>query len=247
MKNTRREFIKTAGKAGLVAGLSGSILPSLANTKLSTAIVGAEEISYTQQPLPYAYSALEPAIDTLTMQIHYSKHAATYAKNLADAVKAENVNTDQLSLVNLLKGISRYSVKMRNNAGGHYNHEFFWHSMKPVGIANVIPASLSNAITSSFGSLEAMKTQFADAAKARFGSGWAWLVKNADGKLVIGSTPNQDNPLMDSSDFKGTPLLGLDVWEHAYYLNYQNRRPDYINAFWNLIDWETVQRRFENA
>lgn len=247
MKNSRREFIKTAGKAGLVAGLTGNILPSLANTSSSKVLVGAEEIPYAQQPLPYAYSALEPAIDTLTMQIHYSKHAATYAKNLADAVKAENVNTDQLSLVNLLKNISRYSVKMRNNAGGHYNHEFFWHSMKPVGSTNTIPASLANAITSSFGSVDAMKLQFADAAKTRFGSGWAWLVKSADGKLVIGSTPNQDNPLMDLSDLKGTPLLGLDVWEHAYYLNYQNRRPDYINAWWNLIDWDTVQRRFENA
>lgn len=247
MKNSRREFIKKAGKAGIVAGLSGSILPSLANTRSSIVLDGAENIPYTQQPLPYAYSAFEPAIDTLTMQIHYSKHAATYAKNLADAVKAENVNTDQLSLVNLLKGVSRYTAKMRNNAGGHYNHEFFWHSMKPVGNSNGISPSLSNAIVSSFGSVDAMKTQFADAAKARFGSGWAWLVKNAEGKLVIGSTPNQDNPLMDCSDFKGTPLLGLDVWEHAYYLNYQNRRPDYINAWWNLIDWETVQRRFENA
>ena len=247
MKNSRREFIKTAGKAGLAAGLSGSILPSLANTKSSSVLVGAEEIAYIQQPLPYAYSALEPAIDTLTMQIHYSKHAATYAKNLADAVKAENVNTDQLPLANLLKNISRYSVKMRNNAGGHYNHEFFWHSMKPIGTTIAISASLANAITSSFGSVDAMKLQFAEAAKTRFGSGWAWLVKSADGKLVIGSTPNQDNPLMDLSDLKGTPLLGLDVWEHAYYLNYQNRRPDYINAWWNLIDWDTVQRRFENA
>lgn len=238
MKKTiqRREFIKTTGQAGIAAGMLLSGLPSMAsNTKY---FVG--EIDYAQQPLPYAFEALEPAIDTTTMTIHYGKHAATYAKNLADACVAEKVDTRAVSPEQLLRNISKYSVKMRNNGGGHYNHEFFWKCMRP-GAAGVPGAGLLAAINSSFGSMEAMKNQFSDAAKNRFGSGWAWLLLTADKKLAIGSTANQDNPLMDISELKGTPLLGLDVWEHAYYLHYQNRRADYIANWWNLINWEFVE------
>jgi Fe-Mn family superoxide dismutase len=136
---------------------------------------------------------------------------------------------------------------MRNNGGGHYNHEFFWKSMKKPEASNAPSSSLLNAITADFGSLESFKNQFADAAKNRFGSGWAWLVRTGDSKLVVGSTPNQDNPLMDLAELKGTPLLGLDVWEHAYYLQYQNRRADYINAWWNTVDWAVIQQRFSAA
>jgi Fe-Mn family superoxide dismutase len=179
------------------------------------------------------------------MEIHYSKHAATYAKNVQDAATAENVNTNS-NLEDLLQKISGYSTKMRNNAGGHYNHELFWQCMKaaPGGTPT---GALATAINNSFGSMDAFKTQFADAAKNRFGSGWAWLVVGADKKLAIGSTANQDNPLMDVSSFKGFPLLGLDVWEHAYYLKYQNKRPDYVAAFWNLVNWEKVNELYAAA
>ncbi|MCA6481980.1 MAG: superoxide dismutase [Chitinophagaceae bacterium] len=202
-------------------------------------------MGYTQQPLPYAYNALEPAIDGTTMNIHYTKHAAGYTKNLADACFAEKVDTSVTSLEQLLRGISKYSAKMRNNGGGHYNHEFFWQCMQPS--SSEPGGTLLQSIQRSFGSLEAMKNQFTDAGKNRFGSGWAWLIMTPDRSLAIGSTPNQDNPLMDISDIKGTPLLALDVWEHAYYLNYQNRRADYINNWWKLVNWNFVQQNCNNA
>lgn len=244
-KNTRRDFIVTAGKASVAAGLGMTILPAMAAVKTNGSIGSfAEEIPYTQQPLAYAYNGLEPVIDALTMEIHYSKHAAAYAKNLSDAVLAEKVDTKATSLQQLLGNISKYSGKMRNNGGGHYNHEFFWKSMRASADGNKAGSSLLPAIESTFGSFDAFKTQFTEIGKSRFGSGWAWLVVNADKKLMIGSTANQDNPLMDVSDLKGTPLLGLDVWEHAYYLKYQNRRPDYINAWWNVVNWDVVQQRY---
>jgi Fe-Mn family superoxide dismutase len=246
--NNRREFLRTTGKAGLAAGLSLTVLPSLAEQYSATRFVAGgtgEEIPYEQQPLPYKYAALEPFIDAMTMEIHYSKHAATYAKNLSDAIKAENVDASKTKLTALLGKISKYSAKMRNNAGGHYNHEFFWKSMTNAQTGDAPPGSLQKSIVDSFGSFDAFKTQFADAAKNRFGSGWAWLVLTPEKKLVVTSTANQDNPLMDTSDVKGTPLLGLDVWEHAYYLKYQNRRPDYITAWWNTVDWQVVQKRYE--
>ncbi|MCE2972073.1 MAG: superoxide dismutase [Sediminibacterium sp.] len=202
-------------------------------------------MGYTQQQLPYAYNALEPAIDGTTMNIHYTKHAAGYTKNLADACLAEKVDTSVTSLEQLLRGISKYSAKMRNNGGGHYNHEFFWQCMQPS--SSEPGGTLLQSIQRSFGSLEAMKNQFTDAGKNRFGSGWAWLIMTPDRSLAIGSTPNQDNPLMDISDIKGTPLLALDVWEHAYYLNYQNRRADYINNWWKLVNWNFVQQNCNNA
>ena len=246
--NNRREFLKTTGKAGLAAGLSLTVLPALAeqyNSGSQFKLAG-DDIFYTQQPLAYGYDALQPAIDTMTMEIHYSKHAASYAKNLADAIAAEGVDTGKISLTGLLADISKYSVKMRNNAGGHYNHELFWKTMKAPGKDFSTPTgSLLSAIEKNFTSVDAFKTQFADAAKNRFGSGWAWLVKTADKKLVIGSTANQDNPLMGISELKGYPLLGLDVWEHAYYLKYQNKRPDYITNWWTVVNWDAVQKRFD--
>jgi Fe-Mn family superoxide dismutase len=238
---SRRQFIATTAKAGLALGLAG--------TSLSEVFAASAQLpfstGYTQQPLPYTYAALEPAIDARTMEIHYTKHAASYASNLRDAAKEEGVDTTQ-PLDQVLGSISKYSTKMRNNGGGHYNHELFWSILQPVGGAGPEGALLS-AINGSFGSFEAFVAQFEAAAKTRFGSGWAWLLVDASGKLVVSSTPNQDNPLMDLAEVKGTPILGLDVWEHAYYLNYQNRRPDYINAFWKVVNWSAVAARFAAA
>ncbi len=235
---SRRQFIATTAKAGLALGLAG--------TSLSEVFAASAQLpfftGYTQQPLPYAYAALEPAIDARTMEIHYTKHAASYASNLRDAAKEEGIDMT-IPLEQVLGSISKYSTKMRNNGGGHYNHELFWSILQPVGGAGLEGALLS-AINSSFGSYEAFVAQFEAAAKTRFGSGWAWLLVDASGKLVVSSTPNQDNPLMDIAEVKGTPILGLDVWEHAYYLNYQNRRPDYVAAFWKVVNWSAVAARF---
>ena len=241
----RREFIKTTGKAGLAASLSLSILPALAKNKTPGFFHHKfQGTPFQQQPLPYDYKALEPSIDAMTMEIHYTKHAAAYAKNLAEACTAENVNTQTAKLEDVLASISKYSAKMRNNGGGHYNHELFWKSMAPAN-STTLQGKLKDAIEKSFNSVEAFKAQFTDAGKNRFGSGWAWLVLTNDKKLVIGSSPNQDNPLMDISELKGFPVLGLDVWEHAYYLKYQNRRPDYINAWWNVVNWDFIGKRYE--
>jgi superoxide dismutase, Fe-Mn family len=242
MKNTpqhRREFLKTAGKAGIALGLANTVLPSIAKDFDPPFF----NIGFMQRPLPYEFGALEPNIDAMTMEIHYTKHAATYAKNLAEAAAAENVDTTKIKLEDLLKNISKYSAKMRNNAGGHYNHEMFWEIMSPKADKQT-SGKLNDAIVRDFGSVDAFKTKFNDAAKSRFGSGWAWLVLTNDKKLVVSSTPNQDNPLMDVAEVKGFPLLGLDVWEHAYYLKYQNRRPDYINAWWNVLDWDEIEKRY---
>lgn len=245
-KMNRRNFLAASSAAGIAA----TVLPSWAcagTSRLTKSDYYSDIIPYTQQPLGYKYSDLEPVIDAMTMEIHYGKHASAYAKNLADAVAAESVDTGKTPLHSLMGKISRYSSKMRNNGGGHYNHEFFWRSLKAPSNNEAPAGSLAAAIIKNFGSFDAFKTQFADAGKNRFGSGWAWLVKAKDGKLIIGSTPNQDNPLMDLSELKGSPLLGLDVWEHAYYLKYQNRRADYINAWWSVVNWEIVQFRFDNG
>lgn len=191
--------------------------------------------------LDYAYNALEPHIDARTMEIHHSKHHQAYVTNLNNAIAG--TEAEGLSIEDICRNISKYAPAVRNNGGGHYNHSLFWKLMAP-GKGGVPTGTLGDAITSTFGSFDAFKEKFAAAAATRFGSGWAWLVKTADGKLEVTSTPNQDNPLMDIADVKGTPLLGIDVWEHAYYLNYQNRRPDYIAAFWNVINWDAVAARF---
>ena len=235
----RRQFLSKTGKAG-IAIAAMPLMSSFAPT------VNVDATAYQQKPLPYSFNALEPYIDALTMEIHYTKHAATYTKNLADACVAEKVDTSNTSLITLLSSISKYSPKMRNNAGGHYNHELFWQLMKPAP-SSAPSGSLAEAINKTFGSFADFQKAFGEAAKARFGSGWAWLLIKKDGTLAISSTPNQDNPLMDIAEVQGTPLLGLDVWEHAYYLKYQNKRPDYINAWWNLVNWEFVQERFSAA
>jgi Fe-Mn family superoxide dismutase len=235
----RRQFLTKTGKAGIAL----ATMPLISKLAIQPVI---STISFQQKALPYAYTALEPYIDAMTMEIHYSKHAATYTKNLADACVAEKVDTSNTSLATLLNNISKYSIKLRNNAGGHYNHELFWQIMQPA--PSVAPTgSLSDAINKYFGSFADFQKTFGEAAKTRFGSGWAWLLVKKDGSLAVSSTPNQDNPLMDIAEVQGFPLLGLDVWEHAYYLKYQNKRPEYINNWWNLVNWELVQKRYTEA
>jgi superoxide dismutase, Fe-Mn family len=194
--------------------------------------------------LPYAHNALEPNIDTATMEIHHGKHHAAYVNNLNAAIAG--TENEGKSLEDLMANISKLPAAVRNNGGGHFNHSLFWTIMSPNG-GGEPTGDLAAAINSTFGSFAAFKEEFAKAGATRFGSGWAWLcVEN--GKLKVCSTPNQDNPLMDVvTDCNGTPILGLDVWEHAYYLNYQNRRPDYISAFWNVVDWAEVARRYAAA
>jgi Fe-Mn family superoxide dismutase len=234
--NSRRQFIKQTGKAG-IAMASMPIIHTFGGLQLF------EEPNYKQQQLPYAYTALEPFIDAMTMEIHHTKHAAGYTKNLNDACVAEKVDITNTSITSLIASISKYSTKMRNNAGGHYNHELFWQTMQPA--PTTIPTGeFLKKIEKSFGSFADFQKAFTEVAKNRFGSGWAWLIVNEQGQLAICSTPNQDNPLMDLAETKGYPLLGLDVWEHAYYLKYQNKRPDYINAWWNLVNWKFVEDRF---
>lgn len=246
-KLTRRNFLQQGSKAGLAITFSSAVIPSMLACKtVHASPVSAPLTGFTQMPLPYDYKALEPIIDALTMEIHYTKHAAGYTKNLNDAVAAEGITTTVTSLEEILANVSKYSTKMRNNAGGHYNHELFWKCMAPQSDAKPIN-TLQNAIVKDFGSFDAFTNQFTEAAKNRFGSGWAWLILDTDKKLKICSTPNQDNPLMDVSECKGFPLLGLDVWEHAYYLKYQNKRPDYIKNWWNIVNWQFVSERYVTA
>ena len=193
--------------------------------------------------LPYAYDALEPYIDARTMEIHYDRHHRAYFNNFIAAIKG--TEKEKSTIYEIFAGISKASDAVRNNGGGFYNHVIFW---KNLGTGSSGPSQeLTEAINKEFGSFENFKEQFSNAAKTRFGSGWAWLVLTAEGKLAIGSTPNQDNPLMDVSPFKGIPLLTIDVWEHAYYLKYQNRRPDYVEAFWSVVNWDEVSRRYTQA
>lgn len=201
-------------------------------------------MAFTLDPLPYANNALEPHIDARTMEIHHDKHHAAYVNNLNAAVAGtENENK---SLEELIANISKYPAAVRNNGGGHWNHTFFWQVMGPNG-GGTPSGALAEAIDSQLGGFDKFKEDFAKAGATRFGSGWAWLSVGADKKLVISSTPNQDNPLMDVAEVKGTPILGVDVWEHAYYLHYQNRRPDYLAAFFNVINWKEVEKRYEAA
>jgi len=244
----RRKFLKTTMKGGMAIG-AASMLPGMLEScsMLSKPSVTPSLFitSATQAPLEYPFNALEPVIDAQTMELHHTKHAAGYAKNLMDAMAAESVPTGT-SVENLMGGISRYSVKMRNNGGGHYNHELFWKCMKP-NAGSQPSGKLLAAIESSFNSFGTFKSKFTEAAMTRFGSGWAWLYMDKNNQLQIASTPNQDNPLMDVSPVKGLPLLCLDVWEHAYYLKYQNRRGDYVDNWFKVVNWEFVQKRFEAA
>nr|WP_297789572.1 superoxide dismutase [uncultured Allomuricauda sp.] len=200
-------------------------------------------MSYKLPELPYSYDALAPYIDARTMEIHHTKHHQGYVNKLNAALEEAEIEGTDLNT--LLGKISTLSVAIRNNGGGHYNHSLFWTILTPNGTE--MPATLSEAIDKTFGSLDELKTNFSKAAATRFGSGWAWLIVDADGNLKVTSTPNQDNPLMDTAEDQGTPILGLDVWEHAYYLNYQNKRPEYIDAFWNLVDWKEVEKRYLDA
>jgi Fe-Mn family superoxide dismutase len=202
---------------------------------------------FSLPPLPYAANALEPSIDARTMTIHHDRHHAAYVANLNAQIPAfpELATVD---LTTLQGSISKFSPAVRNNGGGHYNHSLFWTVMAPGGQGGKPSKALSQAITAAFGSQSAMQQQFNQAAASRFGSGWAWLIVKPDGGLAITSTPNQDNPLMDLPGIeRGKPILALDVWEHAYYLNYQNRRPDYITAWWDVVNWKEVNSRYAAA
>lgn len=201
-------------------------------------------MSFTLPALPYDFSALEPHIDTKTMEIHHGKHHQAYVTNLNNAIAGTEM--EGKSLEELMANISKYPAAVRNNGGGHFNHSLFWQILAP-NAGGAPTGKLSEAIDAELGGFEKFKEDFTKAAVTRFGSGWAWLCVKADGKLCVCSSPNQDNPLMDVAECPGTPILGLDVWEHAYYLHYQNRRPDYITAFFNLINWAEVSRRFEAA
>ena len=194
--------------------------------------------------LPYATDALEPHIDKMTMEIHHGKHHQAYVDNLNKALAGSD--GENAKIEDLLASISKYPAAVRNNGGGHFNHTLYWAIMSPNGGGNP-SGELASAIDAAFGSFDEFKKKFAEAGATRFGSGWAWLTVDQSGKLQVSSTPNQDNPLMDIADVKGTPVLGMDVWEHAYYLKYQNKRPDYIAAFWNVVNWDAVADRFAQA
>lgn len=196
---------------------------------------------FTLPELPFAYDALEPVIDAQTMQLHHSKHHQAYVDKLNAAI--EGTDAADKSLEEIMRNVSQYERAVQNNGGGHYNHTLFWEILEPGG-ASEPSGELMNAIKRDFDSFENFKQTFETAAVTQFGSGWAWLI-NDDGRLKVASTPNQDNPLMDVNELTGTPVLGLDVWEHAYYLKYQNRRPEYVSAFWNVVNWSKVEQLFQ--
>jgi superoxide dismutase, Fe-Mn family len=237
----RRKFVKSVGLATAAAYIGQKVLANEQSTVKSSVIEGKPAAEFP--PLPYAYNALEPYIDARTMEIHYDKHHRAYYTNFLNAIKGTPLEGMALSAV--FASISKQPDPVRNNGGGYYNHLFFWNNLG-TGSAGPSP-ELTAAITTAFGSVDKLKEAFSTSAKTRFGSGWAWLYLNAEKKLAVGSSPNQDNPLMDISTIKGTPLLTLDVWEHAYYLKYQNKRADYVDAFWNIVKWEEVNARYQQA
>ncbi len=223
-----------------IAALPFSGFSQKNNNKKDIAMTTINKLEFHN--LPYAYDALEPFIDKMTMEIHHSKHHKAYYDNMMNAVKGTDMEGKTLEEV--FANMSKYPAAVRNNGGGYYNHNLYWEVMKVNG--GKPSAKLEAAIVKTFGSMDELKKQFTDAGKTRFGSGWAWLSVDKDGKLFVSSTPNQDNPLMDVADKKGTPILGMDVWEHAYYLKYQNKRPDYTEAFWNVINWEAVSKKYDS-
>ena len=237
----RRKFVKSVGLATAAAYISPKVM---GDNKIIVGTPGIESAPALEfPPLPYAYDALEPYIDARTMQIHYEKHHRAYFDNLVNAIKGTPL--EGMSMMDIFATISRQPEAVRNNGGGFYNHTLFWNNMAPksAGPSNELTA----ALTKTFGSFDKFREAFSNSGKTRFGSGWAWLYMKSDKTLAIASTPNQDNTLMDISPVKGSPLLGLDVWEHAYYLKYQNRRPEYIEAFWHIVNWEEVNKRFSAA
>jgi Fe-Mn family superoxide dismutase len=235
MNSSRRKFLTTLLKTSTVAtiGTAEFLKPTVSLAKERSA-----PLRFSQIELPYSFSSLEPNIDALTMEIHYSKHHSNYVKNVNEALETEKLNF--ASEKDFFDNSSRLTPRIRNNGGGAWNHNFFWKCMKPEG--REVHGKIKEAIIGSFGSTEKFKDLFLQRTLAHFGSGWIWLVKS-ENELKIGSTPNQDNPLMEDSNFKGIPLLSLDVWEHAYYLKYQNKRSDYLNNWWNVINWDEVSSR----
>jgi Fe-Mn family superoxide dismutase len=246
----KREFIKTSSV--ITMGVLTAPLISCKNTsdkkEMDESIEDSasnEIVAFDLPPLPYDLNALEPYIDERTMGIHHGKHHAGYVNKLNAALKDSNFSGKDLTTI--VKTVTENDTAIRNNGGGHYNHSMFWTIMKPGG-GEVPSGKLADAINSNFGSFDEFKTLFAKAAATRFGSGWGWLSVDAKNKLFISSTPNQDNPLMKNLvEQKGTPILGIDVWEHAYYLNYQNRRTDYIDNFFNIINWEQVAKNYDKV
>ncbi len=237
-KNNRREFLKKSAllSAGAVVG-TNLIASNALSEENENMIKPKRAMPFSLPALGYAYDALEPHIDKMTMEIHHSKHHQGYVNNLIKAL--DEINSGSSDVANICSNISKYNTAIRNNAGGHYNHSLFWKLMSPKG-GGAPTGKIAEVINSKFTSFEKFKELFNDAAGKRFGSGWAWLVKKDDDTFEICSTPNQDNPLMDDAPVKGTPIIGLDVWEHAYYLKYQNKRGDYTAAWWNVIDWNEV-------
>jgi Fe-Mn family superoxide dismutase len=227
----------------LLKGGASKLCSFVSNKTILITLKTLNNMAFELPKLAYSYAALEPHIDARTMEIHYSKHHQAYVTNLNNAIAG--TDAEKLSIDDICKNISKYPVAVRNNGGGHYNHSLFWTLMAP-NAGGEPTGEVASAINAAFGSFEEFKKLFATAGTGRFGSGWAWLVVK-DGKLVISSTPNQDNPLMDIAEVKGTPILALDVWEHAYYLHYQNRRPDYITAFWNVVNWSEVLKLYAAA
>ena len=231
----RRQFIGTVGVVAAATPFLGTLASCASETK------SFEGHKFPE--LPYAFDALEPYIDAQTMELHYTKHHKGYFNKFMAA--AEGTDLLNTPMETIFAGISKQDVSIRNNGGGFYNHALFWENMTPD--QGEIPAELKQAIENDFGTVDAFKEQFGKAAKTQFGSGWAWLIADTNGKLAVTSTPNQDNPLMDIVSTKGTPLLGLDVWEHAYYLHYQNKRADYVDNFWNIVNWEVVNNRLVSS
>ncbi|GAB4290595.1 MAG: Fe-Mn family superoxide dismutase [Ignavibacteriaceae bacterium] len=237
----RKKFLFSLGAVPLIGALApvSKTIDNFLSKERRINLMGKFELP----ELSYAYDALEPYIDARTMEIHYTKHHNGYVTKLNDAIAGTDL--EGKSLEEILSNVSKHSAAVRNNGGGHYNHSLFWTIMKKGG-GGTPSGALADAINSAFGSFDSFKEKFSTAAANRFGSGWAWLIVQ-NGKLVVTSTPNQDSPVMDIADVKGTPILGLDVWEHAYYLKYQNRRPEYIQNWWNVVNWEEVARRFSEA
>jgi Fe-Mn family superoxide dismutase len=230
----RRNFIALVGTSLVAVPVWANLNP----TKMPV----QRAIDSVFPELPYSYNALEPTIDAKTMEIHYTKHYKAYHTNFLAAIK--DTPAAEMDLKDLFAGISKQPIAVRNNGGGYYNHLLFWENMTPTKTNP--SAVLNSALEKSFGSMEKFKEEFANAAKKQFGSGWAWLVADKEGKVFVSATPNQDNPLMDVVEKKGTPLLCIDVWEHAYYLHYQNRRAEYVDNFWNVVNWDTVNKRYAN-
>lgn len=230
----RRNFIALVGTSLAAAPVWSNVY--------STKMPAQKAVDITFSELPYAYNALEPVIDAKTMEIHYSKHHKAYFNNFLAAIK--DSPAAEMDLMDLFANVSKQSAAIRNNGGGYYNHKLFWENMSPTKSSPSV--GLKSAIDKSFGSFDKFKEEFANAAKKHFGSGWAWLVAGKDGQLFVSDTLNQDNPLMDVAEKRGTPILCLDVWEHAYYLQYQNRRAEYVDGFWDIVNWDTVSKRYEN-